>query len=159
MNSRKEKNLYQLCESLFPEYSSTLDIGQHIQMMDKKVGKHTKPSSLILSVPTVSEVLHWISTHPILSKTSDSLLNFDLIEMKGVHYQLTKYPKITTPTVGFAAKVELEFTSPSTRVAREFHEALLKGDKIVDEKKEITWHVKDSLYKTSFYIKHTGESL
>ncbi|NDD58263.1 MAG: hypothetical protein EBZ47_03290 [Chlamydiae bacterium] len=159
VNSRKEKNLYQLCESLFPEYSSTLDIGQHIQMMDKKVGKHTKPSSLILSVPTVSEVLHWISTHPILSKTSDSLLNFDLIEMKGVHYQLTKYPKITTPTVGFAAKVELEFTSPSTRVAREFHEALLKGDKIVDEKKEITWHIKDSLYKTSFYIKHTGESL
>lgn len=155
--AKKEKTLKALCHSYFPDSTSTGDLGAQVAVIEKKLGKQKKSSALILPMPNVSEVLSWLSTHPNLSRGPDSLVNLDLIEIKHVRYQIVKYPKINSPMVAPIIKVELEFNSPSSRVAREFHDALLKGDAIVDEKKEITWNVKDTVYKTSFFLKPKGD--
>ncbi|NDE82288.1 MAG: hypothetical protein EB051_01560, partial [Chlamydiia bacterium] len=62
------------------------------------------------------------------------------------------------PNIIPVAKVELQFTCPSSRKAREFHDLLLAGDVIVDRLKEITWNVKDSVYTTSFFLRLKAEN-
>ena len=130
-----------------------------IASIEKKLGKQKNNTSLLLPIPNVSEVLTWMSTHPKLSHNSDSLIDIALIDIKKVRYEIIKCPKLSGPQITPLVKVELEFASPSTRIARDFHDALLKGDSIVDEKKEITWDVKDSVYRTSFFVKSKGEPL
>lgn len=150
---KKEKFLTSLCESYFPDSSSAGDLGDRIAVIEKKLAKQKKSSVLLLQMPSVSEVLAWLSTHPTLTRGTDSLINLDLIDIKHIRYQIIKHPKINAPGVAAVIKVDLEFNSPSSRIARDFHDALLKGDLIVDEKKEITWHVKDTVYQTSFFLK------
>jgi hypothetical protein len=130
-----------------------------IASIEKKLGKQKKNSSLILPIASVSEVLTWISCHPKLSRSTDSLIDLDLIEVKKVRYEIVKCPKLNGPPILPLVKLEVEFVSPSTRIARDFHDSLLKGDSIVDEKKEITWNVTDSVYRTSFFVKPKGDSL
>lgn len=156
--SKKEKTIKSLYSSYFPEESSS-DLSVQINALEKRMGKQKKSSALVLSAPTVSEVLAWLSTHPVLTRNTDSLIDIDLIEMRHVRYQILKYPTLNSPTTLPAIKIELEFNSPSSRIAREFHEALLKGDTIVDEKKEVSWQVKDSIYRTSFFVKPKGDTV
>ena len=157
--AKKERSLQKLCSTYFPESPASSNIEMQITSIEKKLGKQKKNASLIFPIARVSEVLTWISSHPKLSRSSDSLIDIDLIDMKKVRYEILKCPKLTGPQTQPIVKVELEFVSPSTRIARDFHEALLKGDSIVDEKKEITWNVKDSTYRTSFFVKSKGEPL
>ncbi len=39
--------------------------------------------------------------------------------------------------------------------ARRFHEALLKGDEIVDSAGEVNWEAFNDSYRVSFFLKHT----
>ena len=157
--AKKEKSIQKLCSNYFPESSSAANLEMQIASIEKKLGKQKKNSSLILPILSVSEVLTWISCHPKLSRSTDSLIDLDLIEVKKVRYEIVKCPKLNGPPMLPLVKLELEFVSPSTRIARDFHDSLLKGDSIVDEKKEITWNVTDSVYRTSFFLKPKGDSL
>ena len=157
--AKKEKCIQKLCSTYFPETSSAINLEMQIASIEKKLGKQKKNSSLILPIASVSEVLTWISCHPKLSRSTDSLIDLDLIEVKKVRYEIVKCPKLNGPPILPLVKLEVEFVSPSTRIARDFHDSLLKGDSIVDEKKEITWNVTDSVYRTSFFVKPKGDSL
>lgn len=106
--------------------------------------------AFVPNVPKVSDVLAWLSSHPAFSSEDGG--QKEGIEIKSLHYSLTKYPKIgeaSTPYVGF---VELEFASQVPRSARDFHDALLKGDHIVNGKKEIKWQTQNQSYHTSFEL-------
>jgi Tfp pilus assembly PilM family ATPase len=155
--SRNEKKLSSLCQNYFPEYESLGNINEQIASIEKKLLKGKKKTSLVIPAPSVSEVLAWLSTHPKLSKSLDSLIPLDLIDIKYVKYTLVKHPQLNMPNMQTVAKLEMEFSSPSSRLARDFHDALLKGDYLIDEKKDISWEVKDSNYKTSFYLKNKGD--
>ncbi|MBS0653899.1 MAG: hypothetical protein JSR39_10305, partial [Verrucomicrobia bacterium] len=63
-----------------------------------------------------------------------------------------KHPKLGEAGGVYAAKVDLELTSSTPRLAREFHDALLKGDRIVNAKKEIKWNAQQNTYWTSFEL-------
>lgn len=102
-----------------------------------------------VTVPKVSDILGWLSTHPLLSANKDQK---ETIDIKRVHYTLLKYPKIKSPTTPYQAQVQLEFTASSPKIARDFREALLKGDAIVRPKSEITWNIQDNTYQASFYL-------
>ncbi|MBM3208600.1 MAG: hypothetical protein FJZ57_08420, partial [Chlamydiae bacterium] len=130
--AKNEKKLKALCSHYFPDQTISGNINQQISSIEKKIGKGKKASALIIPLPAVSEVLAWLSSHPKLSKSTDSLIPFDLVEIKHFKYNIVKYPQINNPNSQSVAKVDVEFSSPSSRVARDFHDSLLKGDHIVD---------------------------
>jgi type IV pilus assembly protein PilM len=97
----------------------------------------------VLNLPNVSDVLAWISAHPKLEGA----------EVKNVHYFLTKFPKIGAEQDPYEAKVDLEFTAPSPRQAREFHDALLAENEIVNSSLPISWNASQDSYSASFFLK------
>ncbi len=103
-----------------------------------------------LTIPKVSEVLAWLSTHPAFT-TSDGLPK-EGIEMKALRYQLTKFPTLDDSTVPYQAIIDLEFSATTPRLAREFHDALLKGDRIVNAKKELKWNTQGNNYSVQFEL-------
>lgn len=111
-----------------------------------------KKSSFVFlpTVPKVSDVLAWLSTHPAFATEEGG--QKEGTEIKSVHYSLIKYPKIDDTSSPYMAQVELEFTSTIPRHARDFHEALLKGDQIVNAKKEVKWQTQNQSYYTSFEL-------
>jgi type IV pilus assembly protein PilM len=109
--------------------------------------KHSFP--YFPTVPKVSDALAWLSTHPQLIAEEEK----EKIEIKNFRYLLTKYPKIGEKTEPYQAKVELEFTATSPRLARAFHDALMRGDRLVNAKQEITWKAHQNTYQTSFFLR------
>ncbi len=101
------------------------------------------------SVPKVSDVLAWLSTHPQLISAEPG----EKIDIRQVRYQLVKYPKIGEKIEPYQAKVELEFTATSPRLARTFHDALMEGGGLVDARQEIAWKANQQTYYTSFFLK------
>jgi len=108
------------------------------------------PFPFLSTVPTVSDVLAWLSSHPVLSSPEGG--KKEGIDIKNIRYQLYKHPKLGEAGGLYAAKVDLELTSATPRLAREFHDALLKGDQIVNAKKEIKWNAQQNTYWTSFEL-------
>lgn len=110
----------------------------------------------LASVPKVSDVLAWLSAHPTLSTEEGGAK--EGVQFKSLHYSLTRYPKIGEAAAPYAAQVSLEFTSETPRAARDFHEALLRGDPIVNSKKEIKWHTQNQTYQTTFELAQGASS-
>ncbi len=106
--------------------------------------------AFVPDVPFVSDILAWLSAHPALA-TEDGGQK-EGIEIKSVHYTLTKYPKIGETSSPYFAQTELEFFSKTPRAARDFHEALLKGDKIVNAKKDVKWQTQNQTYNATFEL-------
>ena len=151
--NQKEKTLKQLCGMYFPSALQKDDLDQEISHLEKRLSKDKSQELIAPSIHNVSDVLAWLSAHPKLIKQHESSSAVEFIDIKQMKYQMVKPPKLGAGHLPIAVKVELEFSSPSSRVARDFHEALLKGDHMVDPKKEISWSGKDSTYKTSFYLR------
>lgn len=106
--------------------------------------------AFVPDVPVVSDILAWLSAHPALA-TEDGGQKEGL-EIKSVHYTLTKYPKVGETSSPYFAQTELEFFSKTPRAARDFHEALLKGDKIVNAKKDVKWQTQNQTYNAAFEL-------
>jgi len=103
------------------------------------------------NVPKVSDVLAWLSAHPALAHEDGA--QKEGIEVKSLHYSLIKYPKIGAAASPYAGQVQIELSSATPRSARDFHEALLKANAIVNTKKEVKWQTQDKTYHTAFELK------
>lgn len=110
----------------------------------RAIQKYDKEAPYLVQAPTVTEVMAWISSHPLMNG----------LKIADVKYQLVTYPRIGATREPYLAKVDLEFTAESSMVARRFHEELLKGDVLVDPNREINWESLNEGYKVSFYLKN-----
>ena len=115
------------------------------------IEKNNKEYPYILQAPRVSEVLSWLSSHSLLRESYEE---GDPIDVKDLRYQLVSYPKIDHPKEPYLAKVEIEFKFESAMNARKFHEALRKGDDLVNPNLEISWDALSDGYRTSFFLKN-----
>ncbi|MES2122901.1 MAG: hypothetical protein V4492_09025 [Chlamydiota bacterium] len=102
------------------------------------------------TVPKVSDVLSWLSADPHF--TSEDGDKKEGIEIQSIHYQLIKYPKIGEAGAPYTATLAIDFNAETPRLARDFHEELLKGSPLVNNKKEIRWQVQNQNYHTSFEL-------
>ena len=148
-----------LCEQLltFREKTSGQSgsralLEEELDSWEHTLKEQKRPFPFDPSVPKVSDTLAFLSTHPLLTLSK----NKEGIEIKQLRYQLVKHPKVGRPNEPYEAKVELEFTATSPKLAQAFRESLQKGDQIVNSKADITWTAKDQLYRTSFYLKKQG---
>lgn len=105
-------------------------------------------------VPRVSDVLAWLSTHPKIIGLSDgNEKNPEALKLESLSYSMIKRPDTTKKNERYQVKVDLEFTSPTPKAAREFHDALIAPNNIVDPKSEIKWSTNRGKYSTSFMLK------
>ena len=115
------------------------------------VDLYSKEYPYISKAPKVSEVLSWISSHPLLQKLKQEKT---AIVIRDLRYQLVQYPHIGSMENPYRSKVEIEFETTSPMNARKFHQALLKGDDWIDTKQEIGWEALQNGYRASFYLKN-----
>lgn len=112
--------------------------------------------ALLPNVPRVSDVLAWLATNPhvVIKDSNDkSQETATSLQIENFSYQLVKKPDQTKKQEKYQVKVELEFSSPTPKLAREFHDALIAPNEIVDPKGEIKWSTNRGKYRTSFYLK------
>ena len=129
---------------------STENLSELFWEWEQSLNKQKLPFPFLPTTPSVSDVLAWLSTHPALSTPEGG--RKEGIEVQGIRYQLYQYPKLGESGGVYAAKVDLELIADTPRLAREFHDALLKGDSIVNGKKEIKWNVQQNTYWVSFEL-------
>jgi type IV pilus assembly protein PilM len=153
----KERILVEKLHALLPpgmiqeELLSAEEIRNQIWKWEKSLSPQKLSFPFLPTTPSVSDVLAWLSTHPVLTAADGG--KKEGFEIKSLRYQMYKYPKLGESKDLYQAKVDLEFTANSPRLAREFHDALLKGDSIVDSKREIKWNAQNNAYFTSFELK------
>lgn len=156
MLHKKQKILIDRLHSYLPpslsndSFSSLEEIEEKLSQWEKSVKGQKSNFAFLPNVPKVSDVLAWLSTHPAFANEDGS--QKEGIEIKSLHYSLTKYPKIGEAPTPYSAQLELEFSSQTPRAARDFHEELLKGDQIVNPKKEIKWQTQNQKYQTAFEL-------
>jgi len=96
------------------------------------------------SPPLVSNLLAFLSTHPLLED----------IELTQIDYELKKYPTTEKPKEVYLPKVRVSFTTPVAKKARAFHDAIVENESIVNGSEEIDWKRNDDQYEIAFYL-HT----
>ena len=130
------------------------DIELRLNLLEKEIQAAPQIFPLQPNVPLVSDVLAWISTHPnfVGIKESEEKQGQSL-QLENFSYTMVKRPEPTKKQEKYQVKVEIEFSSATPKMAREFHDALIAPNDIVDPKSEIKWTTNRDKYKTSFFLK------
>lgn len=130
------------------------DISNRIDFLETSLKSTPDSFPLLPNVPRVSDVLVWLSTHPKLVCSENSgpgdCLPFTIDVF---NYALVKRPEINKKNEKYQVKIDLEFSTSSPRLAREFHDALITSNDFVDPKGEIKWTATKGKYRTSFFLK------
>lgn len=147
----KEKMLYSLQTPLRKNFLKAGDIEEQIDHWIETIEKNNQEYPFIMQAPKVTEILSWISTHPLLEELK---MEGDPIDVQEIRVQLLNFPNLHSKSESYLTKVEMEFSLNSMMNARRFHEALREGDAWVNPNLEITWDVSDRGYRTSFYLKN-----
>lgn len=149
---KKTKTLSEKMAVLLPSSKnlSLNDMEIELYKTEVSLSKQKNGFPFFLTVPKVSEVLSWLSTHPCFA-TPDGFPK-EGIDIKSFRYQLTRFPNLDEPTQPYHALIDIEFTATTPRLAREFHDALLKGDRIVNAKKELKWNTHGNIYSAQFEL-------
>lgn len=147
--SRKTKLLNSLQASTRKKLSG--DVEEKIDHWIAAIETNNKEYPYIIQAPKVVEVFSWLSSHPLLEELKKE---GDPIDLREVRYQLVKFPKIESPKEPYLAKVEIEFQFKSATNARKFHEALRRGDDLINPSLDITWDALNDAFRTSFFLKN-----
>ena len=130
------------------------DLTKRLQFLKKEIQASPQLFPLMPNLPLVSDVLAWISTNPNFVGQNDAENNLhQSLQLESLSYQMVKRPDLTKKQEKYQVKVEIEFTSPNPKMAREFHDALIAPNEIVDPKGEIKWSSNRDRYRASFFLK------
>lgn len=140
-------------ESVKPVLSLSLqDLVQRLNFLEKQAKGQPNTFPLYPNVPRVSDLLAWLSTHPkVVCKEESGAC--PSIELTSLHYTMVKYPEQSKQNEKYQVKVDLEFSTPSPTIAREFHDALIAPNDLVDPKGDVKWTANRGSYRASFYLK------
>lgn len=130
------------------------DIANRLQVLQKEIQSAPDTYPLLPNVPTVSDLLAWLSTHPnVVERDAKTGKVKPLLQLESLSYTLLKRPEQTKKQEKYQVKVELEFSSETPKAAREFHDALIAPNAMVDPKGEVKWSTNRGLYRASFFLK------
>lgn len=108
---------------------------------------------LLPNIPRVSDVLGWLSQHPTVRFVDEEGGAHTRLQIENFHYAMVKRPQQGKKQEKYQVRIELEFSSPAPKWAREFHDALIAPNEWVDPKGEVKWSTNRGKYKTSFFLK------
>ncbi|MBA2368418.1 MAG: hypothetical protein H0V82_05270 [Candidatus Protochlamydia sp.] len=124
------------------------DFLDRLSFLQKELQSTPDSFPLFANIPRVSDVLGWLSRHPAVAYDEGVKLHIE-----NLSYMILKRPMQGKKQEKYQVKVELEFSSPKPKWAREFHDALIASNDWVDPKGEVKWSSNRGRYKTSFYLK------
>jgi len=125
------------------------ELKSRLNFLEKEIQSTPQTYPLQPGIPLVSDVLAWLSTHAnFVGKDGAPEL-----QIESFSYTMAKRPDPTKKNDKYQVKVELEFSSPAPKMAREFHDALIGPNEIVDPKGEVKWSSNKDRYRTSFFLK------
>lgn len=129
------------------------DIVERLNYLEKEIQAIPEIYPLFPNIPTVSDVLAWLSTHPKVVAKDSKGGKTAFIQIENFNYSLVKRPDLTKKQEHYQARVEIEFNTDTPKSAREFHDALIAPNVMVDPKGEVKWNTNRGLYKATFYLK------
>lgn len=125
-----------------------------VQILEKELASTPDIFPLLPNILTVSDVLAWINSQPTIATLDPKTGKLTpLIQIDNFSYTMVKRPEITKKNERYQVKVELEFSTPTPKEAREFHDALITPNTLVDPKGEVKWSTNRGKYRASFYLK------
>lgn len=136
-----------------PKELTPEDIRLRLGALDKEISATPQLYPLLPNIPLVSDVLAWLTNHPSFTSTAEGEDVFPGLQIESFNYTVVKRPEPTKKQDKYQVKVELEFSGPTPKMAREFHDALIAPNEIVDPKGEIKWSSNKDRYRTSFFLK------
>ncbi len=101
------------------------------------------------NVPLASDLLAWLSSHPMIMTPSTE---GNSLKLENLNYTMVKRPDQSKKQERYQVKVDLEFTSPTPKLAREFHDSLIAPNPFVDPKNEVKWSSSRGKYRASFFL-------
>ncbi|MBT3393754.1 MAG: pilus assembly protein PilM [Waddliaceae bacterium] len=111
--------------------------------------------TLFPSVPRVCDLLAWLSTRPyIVSINEETKEKSALISLENLTYTMVKRPGPAKKKDPYLVKVKLSFSTPTPRIAREFHQAILEDTSFINNKYDVSWNTGKDSYTISFYLKN-----
>ena len=128
-------------------------IQARLNLIEKEIAAIPQIFPLQPNVPLVSDVLAWLSTHPSFQPIQDGSPDHHAIKIESLSYTMVKRPEPAKKQEKYQVKVELELSSPTPKMAREFHDALIEPNDFIDPKNEIKWSSSRDRYRTSFFLK------
>ena len=128
------------------------DLSKRLDYLEKEVQNAPALFPLFPNVPRVSDLLAWLSNHSNVVVNKNGTLE-SLIQIESLTYTLVKRPEMNKKTERYQVKVELELMANSPKEAREFHDALISPNDMVDPKAEVKWNATKGRYRTSFFLK------
>jgi type IV pilus assembly protein PilM len=130
------------------------ELMSRLKALQKDIQSAPEHYPLLPNVPTVSDFLAWLSTHPnVVEKDPKTNTLKPLLQLESFSYTLQKRPEQTKKQEKYQVKVEVEFSSETPKAAREFHDALIAPNVMVDPKGEVKWSTNRGLYRASFFLK------
>lgn len=141
-------------EIIEPASLTSDEIKSRLNYIDKEIQATPQLFPLLPNVPRVSDVLAWISAHPAFVKQGEGGDGGkEALQIESFSYVVVKRPEPTKKQEKYQVKVELEFSTLTPKRAREFHDALIAPNDMVDAKGEIKWSSNRDRYRTSFFLK------
>lgn len=138
-----------------PEQLSPSDINARMMFLQKDIKDIPDAFPLQPNVPRVSDVLAWLSTHPNIAGSAKGTAedSSPLLQIDSFSYTMLKRPELKKKQEKYQVKVEIEFSAPTAKHAREFHDALIAPNDLVDPKGEVKWNANKGKYRASFFLK------
>lgn len=133
---------------------SSLDaesLSRRLDFLNQQLRAAPDAFPLIPLTPRVSDLLAWINSLPAKLCTEEPTCPEFKIE--SLNYTMAKRPEQGKRNEHYQVKIEIEFSTPSARLARAFHDALITPNEMIDPKAEIKWNATKGKYRTSFYLK------
>jgi type IV pilus assembly protein PilM len=129
------------------------DLMERLAFLQKELQATPDSFPLFANIPRVSDVLAWLSQHPAVAFVDEQGRRQTRLQIENFSYTMVKRPQQGKKQEKYQVKVELEFSSPTPKWAREFHDALIAPNDWVDPKGEVKWSSNRGKYKTSFFLK------
>lgn len=129
------------------------DIAHRLTFLNKEFLSTPDSFPLFANTPRVSDVFAWLSQHPAVLLTDREGNKQSKLQIENFSYSMVKRPQQGKKQEKYQIKIEMEFTSPTPKLAREFHDALITPNEWIDPKGEVKWNSSRGKYKTSFFLK------
>lgn len=129
------------------------DLMLRLAFLQKELQATPDSFPLFANIPRVSDVLAWLNQHPAVISIDKDGNREVRMQIENFNYTMLKRPQQGKKQEKYQVKVELEFSSPTPKWAREFHDALIAPNDWIDAKGEVKWNSNRGKYKTSFFLK------
>lgn len=129
------------------------DLTKRLDFLEGEVKSAPTLFPLFPNVPRVSDLLAWLASHPNVVLSQPNNTKTGLIQIDSLSYVMVKRPEMNKKGEKYQVKVELELLANTPKEAREFHDALISPNEMVDPKAEVKWNATKGHYRTSFFLK------